>query len=82
MGQLEEKVKHIKGPVDKGRAEIYLSGDFVSVPALLALPVSIPDGQHLHEWLELAALKSGRPPSCCTSLFPRWLCVSCHVVHP
>ena len=29
-----------------------------------------------------ALLKSGRPPSCCTSLFPRRLCVSCHVIHP
>ena len=55
-GPNEEKVKHIKLPVDKGRAEIYLSGDFISVPALLALPVSVSDGQHLYEWLELAAL--------------------------
>lgn len=50
-GPNEEKVKHIKLPVDKGRAEIYLSGDFISVPALLVLPVSVSDGQHLYEWL-------------------------------
>lgn len=54
--QLEEKVKHIKGPVDKERAEIYLSGEFISLPARLPLPVSVSDGQHLHEPLELSAL--------------------------
>ena len=54
--QLEEKVTHIQGPVDQEGAEIYLSGEFISVPARRPLPVSVADGQHLHGPLQLSTL--------------------------
>lgn len=40
--QREESVKHIKGPVDEERAELYLSGEVIPVPALRALPAARP----------------------------------------